>query len=184
MKAESKYISSLVLRYLILVLIAIPGLGLFYFIFLPLTKYPVVLFFDVFYKNVLVIGNSILIGARVLSIISACVGGAAYYLLLILNLSTPKIKIWKRVKMIIIAFLSFLILNILRIILLGIIFINGSLYFELVHKLLWYFGSTILVVGIWFFEVIWFKVKDIPFYSDIKGLYSKSSLKTTSKSRR
>ena len=57
------------------------------------------------------------------------------------------------------------------------IFISGSSLFDITHKLFWYFGSIIFVVGIWFIEVKYFKLKEIPFYSDIKLLYENSFLK-------
>lgn len=68
------------------------------------------------------------------------------------------------------AFLSFLIVNIIRIVLLSIIFILKPNLFDITHKLSWYIGSIVLVVGIWFIEVNKFKIKEIPFYSDIKSM--------------
>ena len=38
-------------------------------------------------------------------------------------------------------------------------------------EVLWYLGSTLFVIGIWFIEVKLFKIKEIPIYSDIKFLY-------------
>jgi hypothetical protein len=61
-----------------------------------------------------------------------------------------------------------------RIFFLGILYIYGSPFFDLLHKILWYFGSVFLTVGIWFLEVYLFKIKEIPFYSDLKFLYKKS----------
>jgi exosortase/archaeosortase family protein len=176
MKKDSKKVLFLFLRYLALIVLVIPGLSLFYYVFLPLTKYPVFYILDIFFKAVLS-GDTILIGAKNLDIIGACVAGSAYYFLLILNLSTPDIKPSKRINMILLSFLIFLIVNILRIVILGVMFVNNSSLFELTHEVLWYAGSTILVVGIWFYEVKVFKIKSIPVYSDIKYLYDKSSLK-------
>jgi hypothetical protein len=42
--------------------------------------------------------------------------------------------------------------------------------FDISHKLSWYIGSIILVVGIWFLEVKKFNIKEIPFYSDLKAM--------------
>ncbi len=176
MKDDSKKVLGIFLRYIILIAVVIPGLALFYDLFLPLTKYPVLYILEIFF-NPIVSGNTIFIGAKNLDIIGACVAGSAYYLLLILNLSTPDIKLYKRVKMIILSFLIFLVVNIIRIVILGIMFVNNSSLFELTHEILWYAGSTILVVGIWFYEVVAFKIRSIPVYSDIKYIYGKSSLK-------
>ena len=79
--------------------------------------------------------------------------------------------------MILFSFSLLLFLNILRIFILGVMYSLQSPLFDITHKLLWYLISIIFVVGIWFFIVKIFKVKGIPFYSDIKSLYNKSSLK-------
>ena len=171
-----KQLTDILIRYTILIITAIPNLWLFYFIFTPLTAYPVYLLSNIFFDASL-IANTININGFFINLIPACIAGSAYYLLLILNLSIPKIKFQKRIKMIFISFAFLLILNILRIFLLSLIFISGNSLFDITHKLLWYLGTTIFVVGIWFAEVKIFKIKEIPIYSDIKFLYKKSILK-------
>ena len=79
--------------------------------------------------------------------------------------------------MIFLSFGCFLILNIARIFFLSIAYVNGYSWFDFTHKLFWYLGSSIFVVGIWFAEVKLFKIKQIPFYSDLKFLYGHSNLK-------
>ncbi len=155
-----KQISSLVLRYVILLAVAIPNLYIFYLIFTPLTTYPVYFLLNLFN-----------IPTASISLIPACIAGSAYYLLLILNLSTPSIKFIKRTKLILIAFATFLIINILRIIFLCILYTSGSPFFDATHKIFWYAGSTILVIAIWFIQVKIYKIKHIPIYTDIKYLY-------------
>jgi exosortase/archaeosortase family protein len=170
----------IIIRYLILILVAIPNLWIFYFIFKPLTVYPVFALLNLFFDASLISSDIILIAQEIpIELIKACIAGAAYYLLLILNLSTPKIKINDRIKMIFIAFLAFLVVNILRIFILSIIVVNGAPpeIFDATHELFWYLISTLFVVGIWFAEVKLFKIKEIPFYSDLKYLYKKSRLK-------
>jgi len=176
MKKIPKQFIDLLIRYAILIIVALPNFWLFYFIFTPLTVYPIYFLLSLFFETSLM-GNIILIGKFPIELIPACIAGSAYYLLLILNLSTPKIKFQKRVKMIFFSFTFLLILNILRIFLLSLIFISGTSLFDISHKLFWYLGSTVFVVGIWFIEVKLFKIKEIPFYSDIKFLYKKSKLK-------
>ena len=162
------------MRYIILVVVAIPTPWVFYLIFTPLTIYPVYFTLGLFFETSL-IGNIILIsGCFPIEIVGACIGGSAYYLLFILNLATPKINLKKRATMLFIAFLAFLILNILRIILLSFMFVSGSIYLEIVHSFFWFFLSTAFVVGIWFAEVKFFKIKEIPFYSDLKWIYNKT----------
>jgi exosortase/archaeosortase family protein len=114
--------------------------------------------------NVLFLGNY----STPIEIVDACVAGSAYYLLLIFNLSVPNIKLTKRIKMLCFAFISFLIVNIVRIVVLSVIFLLKPNIFDISHKLSWYVGSIILVVGIWFIEVKKFEIKEIPFYSDLK----------------
>jgi len=162
--------SNLISRYLILLFFAVAGFDFFYFIFLPLTKYPVYFILSLFFDTSL-IGNSILIGEKSVEIIGACIGGAAYLLLLILNLATPKINFGKRAAMIMISFGAFWFVNLLRIILLTFMYLNNSPFFGIAHEFLWYFGSTIFVVGVWFVEVYSFRIKEIPFYSDLRELY-------------
>jgi exosortase/archaeosortase family protein len=176
MKKDTKKILNLYLRYFILVLIAIPGFDLFYYFFLPLTKYPVFWFLGLFF-DVRMVENMILVGKDVIEIIGACVAGSAYYFLLILNLSTPKIKVKKRMSMILFSFVIFYLINLLRIILLSFMFLEGSFWFDFSHKVFWYLGSTLLVLAIWFLEVKIYKIEEIPFYSDLKSLYKSSSSK-------
>ncbi len=177
MKRKRGGFENLILRYLILLLVGLPNLGIFYVIFTPLTLYPVYFLLSIFF-DVSLIGNVMLI-ERCFSIelIDACIAGSAYYLLTILNLSTPNIKIPKRIKMLLWAFAAFLFINILRILLLGLLSISESPLFNFTHEFFWYFVSIVMVIGIWFAEVKLFKIKDIPFYSDLKVLYKKSFMK-------
>ncbi len=168
--------SGIVARYLILIAVSFPSLWIFYFVFTPLTVYPVFyllgIFFDaILIKNVIIINNQVPI-----ELIRACIAGSAYYLLLVLNLSLPKIKIRQRIKMIVMSFAALLLVNILRIVLLSFIFLESFTIFIAAHQFLWYFMSTIFVVAIWFSEVKFFKIKEIPFYSDLKFLHKHSFL--------
>lgn len=165
----------LVFRYSILVISAF-FIPIFYFIFAPLTIYPLYFLFKIFFNPVLE-GDVITILNLSIEIIKACVAGSAYYLLFALNLATPKIRLKKRIKMILLSFAILLIVNILRIFLLSIFLIYSSPLFDLTHLFFWYVLSTLFVVAIWFGEVKYFKIKEIPFYSDIKFLLKKSFLK-------
>lgn len=159
---------NLIIRYLILIIVAIPNLLIFYLVFKPLTIYPSFFFLNLLFDPIL-FGSTILINNVSIEIVNACVAGSAYYLLLILNLSTSKIK--NRISAILFSFLVFLELNLLRIFILSLFLISESQWFAITHKFSWYFLSTIFVIGIWFLEVKLFKIKEIPFYSDIKYIY-------------
>lgn len=168
---------SLIFRYLFLILIAFPNLAFFYTIFTPLTVYPVYWLLGLFFNVSFLSDNLILINNFLpIELIRACIAGSAYYLLLILNLSTPKINLKKRIYAIGFSFLAFLIINILRIFILSVIAVSGSQFFDITHKIFWYSLSTLFVVVIWFAEVKLFKIKEIPVYSDLKSLYKESIL--------
>jgi exosortase/archaeosortase family protein len=170
MEKDLKKGFSIIIRYLILILIAIPNLYLFYLIFTPLTTNLTYIILNIFsdvniYNSFIEIDNSIFI-----QIIDACVAGSAYYLLLILNLSTPNIHIKKRLLMILSSFSLFLLLNLSRIILSVSTLMNFPSYFNFVHYSFWYISSIFFVIGIWFLNVKLYKIKEIPIYSDFKFL--------------
>jgi exosortase/archaeosortase family protein len=167
---NSKQASGLFVRYLILLVLGLSISG-FYDLFNFLTVYPVTWILMIFSGGTrLFEGNLIFFKGFYAEIISACVAGAAYYLLLILNLSTP-MKLQTRIKSVLFLMLTFLVLNIIRIVIFTILLTTGYEYFDLAHKAVWYFGSTILVVLIWFVNVWLFKIKDIPVYSDVKEIW-------------
>lgn len=184
MKKSWREAIDIVVRYCILVVVAVPNLFIFYAIFTPLTVYPVYWLLNILFDASLITSNIILVNNEVpLEIIKACVAGSAYYLLFMLNLFTPRISIKRRTHMILTAFLAFLLINILRIFILGIIAVNGSSpeIFDITHKFFWYSVSTILVVVIWFVQVKMFNIEYIPLYSDIKLLHKHASKTIKSK---
>jgi len=172
MKEVENKVISFSIRYLILILVAIPNLSLFYYIFSPLTIYPSYWLFSIVFDTS-IYNNLILINSTsVIEIIPSCVMGSAYYLLLILNLSVPNIRLWKRLFMILSSFLTLLIINVLRIFLLGVLYTSNSPWSDPLHLFFWYFLSIIFVLGIWFTQTRVFNIKEISFYSDIKFLIS------------
>ncbi|MFH1358943.1 MAG: pacearchaeosortase [archaeon] len=152
------------IRYIIL-LAFVFSLPIVYKIFTPLTIYPTAYLLKIFY-NVAIHSNIITIEyTTFIQIIPACVAGSAYLLLLIINLTVP--MGWKkRINSILCSFLILLILNILRIFILSIMYHESVPYFDFTHKLFWYALSTVFVVGIWFYMVKKFKIKEIPVYTD------------------
>lgn len=163
-------IKSIIIRYLILLIIPLENLFIFYLIFTPLTIYSVYFISKLFSNSTILVQNYILIQEKPFQIVSACIAGSAYYLLLILNLSTPKINIKTRLKSILFSFTLLLILNIARILVLILIFFHSPDVFITTHKILWYFLSTIFVVSIWLLTIKLFNISSIPIYSDIKFL--------------
>jgi len=177
MRKEESLTLNLALRYSALILIGILGNAFFYFFFTAITIYPVFFLLKLFF-NASMISNVLVVNHLPIEIIGSCIAGSAYYLLLILNLSIPDINIKKRVKIMLFSFLSLLVLNILRIFSLSLLFVSGNSFFDITHKFFWYIGSTIFVDGIWFLSVKLFKIKGVPFYSDIKFLASNSRKRT------
>lgn len=167
-KSEAKYLG---LRYFLLIALGLFNLKIFYFVFTPLTVYPSYWFLSIIFHNAsLLEGNLLFFGGFYAQIISACVAGAAYYLLLILNMTTPMPKM-TRIKSILFLFGMFLIINVARILIFSSLLVSGYQYFDLTHELTWYFGSTVMVVLIWFVNVWLFDIEHIPIYTDMKNLF-------------
>jgi len=170
MNKQKQFFLSLIFRYTILILLGVFFIFIFSKLFTFLTIHPLYFLLNIFY-NVSRNAETFFINSSIIKIISACVAPSAYYLLLILNLATPKINFSKRIKILLFSFILFFIINLLRIFFLSILYVSGSTWFDFTHKFLWYLFSIVFVVGIWFFLVWFFKIKQIPFYSDLKLLY-------------
>lgn len=170
---DSDNIYFIFLRYVIIALLGLGNLAVFYIIFTPLTVYPVYyilkLFYQVSIENISLFVTGINSTIFQIDLVEACIAGAAYYLLFILNLSTS-ISLKKRIYSLLFSFISLLILNILRIIILSFMFVNQLAYFDITHKIFWYAVSTIFVIGIWFLTVYIFSIKKIPVYSDLQSI--------------
>ncbi len=170
MKKKEKFIlTGIFFRYFLIILASINSLFIFYFLFSTVTIKLSYFLIDLFAK-ISLSGDSLVSWDYVITIVQACVAGSAYYLLFILNLSTPKITIKNRIKIFLFSSIAFLSLNIIRITMLAFLFLNYPSYFEIIHKLFWYLLSIVFVVGIWFACVKLFKIGSIPIYSDIKSI--------------
>ena len=165
-----KKTKTLILRYITLLIIGFPNLFLFYYIFTPLTVYPVLFVLKFFSEAILLSQTEIYFNSILLEIIPACVAGSAYYFLLILNLTTP-MNSKQRIISLLFMFLTFLLINILRIVSFSLLYVNGFSFFDLTHKITWYFGSTILLIIVWFANVKLLKITSIPIKTDFQYLY-------------
>ncbi len=173
MQKNANKLLNLVTRYLLILITTLIGMNIFYSLFTPLTVYPTYWLLSLFFNSTL-ISNTIFISSVQIEIVDSCVAGSAYLLLLLLNLATPNIKFVKRLALLTLSFLSLLMVNILRIFLLSILLIIKEPFFDITHKIFWYGLSTVFVAVIWFFLIKIFKIKEIPFYSDIVALYKLS----------
>ena len=127
MKKSKIKIQEIILRYIIILILSFNSLALFYLIFTPLTIYPVYLLFSLVFESISFVSmestKSILINRDFLiELIPACIAGSAYFLLLMLNISTPNINLKKRIYAIAFSFGIFLLINILRIFIFGILY--------------------------------------------------------------
>ena len=179
MNKQSKKILGLFSRYFAVLLIGIGNLYVVYKVLTPLTVHTVNKVFSIFTETNLV-ENIISIGIKRIEIIPACVAGSAFYLLLLLILSTANIKPKTRTKVTLTAFAMFFILNIIRILILIPLINTPS--FEIIHQIFWHIVSTLFVVAVWFSVVKIYKIKSIPIYTDLK--YLKNLIKPAKKSKR
>ena len=183
MKKDSN-IRGIILRYISILLITL----FFYFSSIPekvltvLTLYPLNFILNLF-TDTLIFENSLVISNFIIDIIPACVAVSAYLLLFILNFITPMTS-KTRLKSILFSLLALWLLNLLRILFLAYLFMVHYSNFEFIHKFIWYFASTMLVVLIWLATCYLFKIKSIPVYSDIIYLLdSKEKVKSIRKKR-
>ena len=163
-------IYSLIIRYLLLLLLGLFNLKVIYTVFTPLTVYLSYYIISLFDNTARLVNNTISLSNIDIVIISACVGGAAYYLLLILNLSTS-MEIKKRVYSLLFLILSFFILNLVRISILSYLTLQGLSFMNSIHVISWHFGSTIMLIIIWLVNIKIFKIRTIPIYSDYMKIY-------------
>ena len=166
---RNHYLRSLITRYTLLVLLGFGSLFLFYDIFRPLTVYPAYLILNLLYGASIVSIDRIFFNGIYANIIPACIAGSAYYLLLILNLTTA-MNVKQRIMSMFFLIASFLIINILRIVVFAGLFSDGYRYFDLTHRISWYLGSTLIIVLLWFGNVWLFNIKDVPVYSDVNRI--------------
>ena len=170
---EKKEIREIIIRYTILLIIFLIGGEIFYFLFQQMTVFSSYGLLKIIYPSLNLVGTNFYLGDKTIEIIGACVASSAYLFLLFLNLTTPKIKLKTRIYTILASFITFFLINVIRIFYLSILYLNEASYFEILHKIFWYAGSTLFVVGIWIAIIQIWKIEEIPIYSDLKKIYQK-----------
>lgn len=167
---KTKSVFFIFLRYFVLILLGLNSLFLIYSLVTPLTVQTSFNLIKDFYSDAVLLGDNVIFFKGYYAyLVPACIAGAAYYLLLILNLSTP-MTTKQRVYSLLFTLMGFFILNIIRIVSFAILFEQGYQYFDLTHQLTWYFGSTLFIVILWFTNIYLFKIQDYPGYTDMKNL--------------
>lgn len=178
-KERKRESMEILLRYFVGVVVAIlaVSVSVFYFIFKPLTVWPVYAILKIFYDIKLVRISSIVVAGHEIEFIDACIAGSAYLLLFLLNIMTREISLKKRIFIFLFDCIVLLLINVLRLVILIAMLVDNSVAFDLTHKIFWHVMSTIFVIAIWFFSVWLFKLKAIPFYSDVKFILEKRESK-------
>ncbi|MEI6731564.1 MAG: pacearchaeosortase [archaeon] len=166
---NNKEAALLAARYFFLVLISFQGLTVLYWILTPVTSYLSYISLNLLFGAKILAGGTIFLKGLYIDLIPACIAGSAFYLLLILNLTSP-MPGKKRIKSIAFLVLSFLILNVIRIFIFSVLATSGTSYFDYAHKFVWYVGSTVLVVILWFINVYMFNIHAIPIYTDFNNI--------------
>ncbi|MDP2907207.1 MAG: pacearchaeosortase [Nanoarchaeota archaeon] len=113
---------------------------------------------------------SILGGEATINIVKYCVTASAYYLLALFCIITWNIALWKRFLMFLIGSALIFGMNLARIILLIVTLLSNKDVFQTAHFTLNFLLSVVYVVLVWFLLSLLFKVKTVPFFSDIKFL--------------
>lgn len=160
----------LILRYFLAIIFMVLGLPVIYFLLNSLTFY--ISYYSVSYFSPNLISSTAFIINNVrLNFINACTAGSAYLLLILLTL-TVDIKPKKALKVLFTGSLLIFIANIIRIDILIVALIKyGSNLFNTLHLLFWKILSTLFVVFLWILLTKWFKIKEIPIYSDFKHVH-------------
>lgn len=116
-------------------------------------------------------GHSLIIGSYWLNFIEACAAVSAYYLLFFLIILTKNISLKKGVLLFFMGAGMIFLLNLARIeFLIFLLVTQGYNAFQLIHVILWEVVSTIYVAFTWIFLIYFFRIREIPAYSDLKTL--------------
>jgi len=170
-----KYLHSLLIR---LILALVIPFSLFYVIFYKPTILIPYWILIAFGYNAILGSKTILINNTMFSFVSACVAASAYYLLTLLILTTKDIGLRKSIKLWIYGSLIILGVNIIRIVLLIVVYLeSGVKWFETLHLFIWKFVASVFVVLLWIWLTNKFKIKTIPVYSDLMELSNLSKKK-------
>lgn len=113
---------------------------------------------------------SIFGGEATINIVRYCVTASAYYLLTLFCIITMGLALWKRILMFLIGSALIFGMNIARIIILIVVLLENQSAFKATHFVFGLMLSAGYVILIWILLSLLFKVKTIPFYSDIKFL--------------
>jgi len=164
--AITELVFSVILRYSLLLLFVLTNIFSF---FIPIATLKAVFYILMIFSEPSLFNSTINFNGYFFELAPACIALSAYYLLLILNFSTP-MSFRKRVYSLLFSFSLLFAINIARIVILLLIFTASENLFYRIHFITWFFLSSLVVFLIWIFTIRIFKIKEIPVYSDIKFL--------------
>ena len=161
-------LSRIVSRYILITLVSIFGFSIFERLLTSPTIHALVGLLKIFYNEIILEGAYIYVNGQGFEITTTCVMGIIYWLLFILVFATAGLKVEKRFCVLAFAWLSVFIFNIMR--MLFLVSIAQKPYFNGVHWLFENVIAIILVILVWTATIRLFKIKTVPFYSDLKVL--------------
>ena len=124
-------------------------------------------------------------GNYALEFVEACVASSAYYLLTLLILMTKDIPFKRMLRMFIVGSLLILAMNIFRVVLIITVLLTfGGSWFNIIHLTFWKLVSTLYVFLVWILLIRWYKINNIPIYSDVKYLYNEAFKKNHDKKKK
>jgi exosortase/archaeosortase len=169
MEKRDRNLYFLFLRYLSCLIISLNNLFLFYLIFTPLTAYSFYFLIKIFYQEAIIQNVDIIFNNVRIELVEACIAGAAYFMLYILNFTTP-MSVRKRIYSVLFSFSLFFVINVLRIFIFALLFANNFSLFNILHMLVWYFISGFIVFFVWIITIKRFNIKNIPVRDDIQEI--------------
>ncbi len=171
-----RYFSQLGVRLVLAVVLAVVGSGVigfnvFYAVFSWITIHYSWFLALMFHGGAVLEGNMLLVGGETIEFIPACIAASAYLLLALLILLTKGISWKKGIVLFVIGSVLILIGNLVRIeILIALLIGKHVNYFQSLHLVFWKLLSSGYVAAVWIALCVWFKIKEIPVYSDFKTL--------------
>ena len=168
MKKASKLGFFILARYLLLLLFVLTNILAF---IIPAATVHTSFSLIKLFSNATLTNNIIDLNGHSIEINSACIALSAFYLMLILNLST-QMPIKKRLHSLLFTFGILFIINVLRIFVFSFLFVSSASIFSALHFMTWFIFSSIIVLLLWYVNIRIFNIKEIPVYSDIQFIMS------------
>jgi exosortase/archaeosortase family protein len=161
------------MRYGLVAILGALALEPLYWFLTPLTVQTVKILISTVTSVTLLGETTLYIKGEYISLVPACIAGAAYYLLLICACTIP--LTWKeRGKVLGISWGLLFVFNVIRILGTTYLATTGNSLFTVTHAFFWYAGSTVMVILCWILTTTYCKIQTIPFVTDLTALYAQA----------